>query len=71
MYPKIEQLGIPVRWGYVTQFEMEQAVMRHLEVNLKAFFDTYDSVPGHSMLPFVEKAEVIEKVLERLSDETK
>ena len=66
MYPKIEQLGIPVRRGYVTQFELERAVRQHLTVCYRDFFETYDSVPGHSKLPFVEKAEVIEKVLEKL-----
>ena len=66
MYPKIEQLGTPVRWGYVTQFELERALIRRTDIDFRAFFDTYNSVPGHSKLPFVEKAEVIEKVLEKL-----
>ena len=66
MYPKIEQLGTPVRWGYVTQFELERAVRQHLTVCYRDFFEAYNSVPGHSKLPFVEKAEVVEQVLEKL-----
>ena len=66
MYKNLKNLGVPVRWGYVTQFELERAVLRRRYVSYKEFFDAYASVPGHSKLPFLEKAEVIEKVLEEL-----
>ena len=66
MYPNLEKLGVPVRWGYVTQFELERTIVRRVDIIAPKFFDVYDKEPGHSKLPFLEKAGVVEKVLEKL-----